>query len=113
MTAEDWLRLSVRTAREHGPIVDPAGSAPADPSCEASKGQRGEYGGVVLADDGADNGVTLAVMSAAAISGFVMGLLVRGEGAIGFTSAVLAFVLIWLGWWLRGAALAANFPPRA
>ncbi|MFC6747503.1 hypothetical protein ACFQFG_25330 [Methylobacterium persicinum] len=56
--------------------------------------------------------MTLAVMGAASVSGFVMGLFVRGEGLIGLAVTVFASALVWSGWWLRGVAHSANAPEK-
>lgn len=50
-----------------------------------------------------DGGAVVVAHSAVAVSGFLMGLVVRGEGALGLAVAVLTPAMVWSGWWLRGA----------
>lgn len=54
----------------------------------------------------------LVAHSAVAVSGFLMGLVVRGEGTLGLAVAVLTPAMVWTGWWLRGASGLANSRAR-
>lgn len=69
-------------------------------------------GAPAFTDGGAENRTVLATMSVASVSGFVMGLLVRGEAATALAAAVLASAMVWSGWWLRSAVPSAERPRR-
>lgn len=49
-----------------------------------------------------DRAIAIVAMSACALSGFVMGLLVRGDLLPGMLMAALATLSGAIGWWLRG-----------
>ena len=49
-------------------------------------------------------GAVIVPMGAAAISGFVVGLLCRGEFALAGVALLLALFCGYTGWWARGVA---------
>lgn len=57
------------------------------------------------ADEGGDEdrGAVVVGLSAAAISGFSMGLVIHGEGAMAGAIALLVPTIGFAGWWFRGA----------
>lgn len=65
-------------------------------------GEEGPEAGASFEDEG-ERGGNLFALSAVSVSGFLVGLLVRGEAALAVAVAVLAPALVWSGWWLRTA----------
>ncbi len=59
-------------------------------------------GATALVEHDEDRAFAIVALVMAALSGFVMGLLVQGGVAQSLVTAVMVALAGWAGWWLRG-----------